>query len=209
MPRGNSTILSLADGSAVNCDPETQLAVDFSSLRRIRLNSGVITVQAAPMPGRPMVIETPLSDITVVDKRVCCHGRLAVSVMTFDFDVSRFSVCPRQYQLHIVVRFLRIEPPAFEERISLQGFEYKVFVCCSLCPVSGGEIDNNLIRRYDPVADIIGAIPDGALHCHDNIGIRNGAGREFLAVEIVKVLFSGFIHRGIALDHTFIQPFVI
>ena len=66
MPRGNSIILSLADGSTVSCKPETQLAIDFSSLRRIRLNSGVITVQAALMPNRPMVVETPLSNITVV-----------------------------------------------------------------------------------------------------------------------------------------------
>lgn len=60
-----STLIRLNDGSTINCAPNTQLAIHFGDTRDIDLNTGKITVNAAPNPKREMIIHTPYVDVVV------------------------------------------------------------------------------------------------------------------------------------------------
>lgn len=66
VPPGVSAELLLAEGSVIDCSPETSLAVRIADERRIRLDAGHISVNAASIPDQTMTVETPLMDIQVL-----------------------------------------------------------------------------------------------------------------------------------------------
>ncbi len=66
VPPGISAELLLAEGSVIDCSPRTRLALRFDDNRRIRLDAGHISVNAASIPDQTMTVETPLMDIQVL-----------------------------------------------------------------------------------------------------------------------------------------------
>jgi len=66
VPPGVYAVLQLADGSTVQCSPESRVALPLSRERRITLQSGILTVQAAHIPKSTMTVTTPLAEVRVV-----------------------------------------------------------------------------------------------------------------------------------------------
>ncbi|PWC46151.1 hypothetical protein TSA6c_04450 [Azospirillum sp. TSA6c] len=73
---GERRSLALADGSSVELDAGSALAVEFSAAeRRVRLIDGRARFAAAPDPGRPFAVACADGSVTMVDATVTVHRR--------------------------------------------------------------------------------------------------------------------------------------
>lgn len=66
VPLDREAVLKMKESSIIHCSPGTELALAFGRERVIKLNRGRITIRAAKVPGRKMVVKTSLADIEVV-----------------------------------------------------------------------------------------------------------------------------------------------
>lgn len=66
IPKGTGATIRLADRSIVECRPGTRLAIRYGNTRSIRLDTGLIRIQAVKDAQHPMMVETPLGNAKVV-----------------------------------------------------------------------------------------------------------------------------------------------
>lgn len=67
---GASATVTFADGSRLEVAPETQVVLRAEPAKRLAMERGSVTVDAAPQPaGRPLVVETPDAVATVLGTR--------------------------------------------------------------------------------------------------------------------------------------------
>jgi FecR-like protein len=66
IPNDAKATLHAIDGSIIECNPGTLIAVQFTGKRRIEIASGMIMINAATDSFNPMVVKTPISEIRVI-----------------------------------------------------------------------------------------------------------------------------------------------
>lgn len=65
IPMGIQAVLTLSDGSTVECGGQSQISVEFDVRRTICLSLGKITVRAGKHPDWPMEVATPVGKVQV------------------------------------------------------------------------------------------------------------------------------------------------
>ncbi len=66
VPEGIRATIFLSDGSILDCQSETQIAIRFNEARRINLTSGKITMYASHNEEKPIIVTTVLGEVQVI-----------------------------------------------------------------------------------------------------------------------------------------------
>ncbi|MBZ0257171.1 FecR family protein [bacterium] len=68
-PEGVKTRIQLVDSSIVICEANTQIAIQYSDVRKVHLEQGEILVEVAKDKDHPFIVQTPLLNVEAVGTR--------------------------------------------------------------------------------------------------------------------------------------------